>query len=63
MALFGLPLVRPAAVREDCECPLTEDPVCGVDSKTYLNSCHLQCTQTEMKHKGECAESSLLSGE
>lgn len=35
-------------------CTLQYDPVCGVDGKTYGNSCMLNADHVAMKHKGEC---------
>lgn len=37
-----------------CVCPLHWMPVCGVDGKTYGNSCNANCEKVAIKHKGAC---------
>lgn len=39
---------------EDCVCIALWDPVCGVDGKTYSNSCYADCVGVEIDHIGEC---------
>lgn len=48
---------------DSCErihCPFTLDPVCGTDSSTYVNYCHLHkatCKKgVELAHYGECPD-------
>lgn len=40
-------------------CTLQYDPVCGVDGKTYGNTCQLGAEHLAMKHKGECTDTKM----
>ena len=35
-------------------CPTEYEPVCGLDGKTYANSCDLGCARMKLQCKGEC---------
>merc|ERR550534_1662700 len=37
-----------------CKCPKTGKPVCGVDGKSYANSCLAKCDGVKTKCSGKC---------
>ena len=40
--------------RSACVCTLQFDPVCGVNGKTYSNSCFAHCANTDIAYDGAC---------
>lgn len=42
--------------KRDCICIDVVSPVCGVDNKTYNNTCRARCAGVDVKHKGECRD-------
>jgi len=38
----------------ECACTQIFKPVCGIDGKTYSNSCELECAGVNIIHIGEC---------
>ena len=41
-------------------CTLEYAPVCGMDDKTYGNTCALNAEHMKLKHEGECSEKHLI---
>ena len=39
---------------EGCACMEMWEPVCGVDGKTYGNSCEAECKKVKIAKSGEC---------
>ena len=39
---------------KSCVCPMHWMPVCGVDGKTYGNSCSASCEGVSIKKQGSC---------
>ena len=53
-----------ASCKENNEvvCPTIYAPVCGIDGKTYSNSCHAkELHKIDIRHEGVCAASSPLT--
>lgn len=38
----------------DCGCPTIEEPVCGIDSVTYVNACEATCNGVYVFNNGAC---------
>ena len=38
-----------------CECQPADNPVCGVDGRTYPNPCEARCAGVEIRDRGACA--------
>lgn len=41
-------------IRKSCACIALYAPVCGVNGKTYGNSCRARCAGVRVRHKGAC---------
>ena len=50
------PTVEESKVEKPEACIQLYDPVCGVDGKTYSNSCFAAMAEMEVAHKGECSK-------
>lgn len=40
--------------KEGCFCMEVWEPVCGVDNKTYGNTCEADCAKVKVASQGEC---------
>ena len=49
---------RPS-INESIMCTAQYDPVCGVDGKTYSNSCNAKVAGVDVKHKGICGAATI----
>uniref|UniRef100_A0A2P2HX35 Agrin-like n=1 Tax=Hirondellea gigas TaxID=1518452 RepID=A0A2P2HX35_9CRUS len=65
--VFPVSLEKCRKKMDSCEriqCPFTLDPVCGTDSSTYINYCHLHkatCKKgVELAHYGHCPDMSVI---
>lgn len=50
------PVPTPTKPEEQVVCPQIYDPVCGVNGKTYSNSCFAKVAGVEIKYRGECGK-------
>lgn len=45
-----------------CICPEIYQPVCGVNGRTYGNTCEAGCAEAEVAHDGECGQVGDMCG-
>lgn len=48
------PNAQPRCVKKPCICTKHYRPVCGVNGRTYGNSCMARCARVRIRHQGRC---------